>query len=427
MTIVKPAAHNLDAMRRLAAVSALLLALIAVRPVEAQSGGDGQKDTPPDTKVDASRGGLTISSGVNSLTIGARAQIRWTLDRRENADADTAGSGVGREDGAVSQFDVPRLRLTLSGGALKPWLRYLFQFEFSRTSGEGASKIKDAALEIRPVGRNYRLAVGQFKVPFGLQQLTSSGRLQFVDRAITDAKFTPSRDMGAMVAGTLAARKVGYEVGLFNGAGESLRQNNRSHLWAGRVFFNPFGAYSLAEGSSDAGQAGVLHVGVGVRGGKQIRGRTTAGVVEEADDQTAFNVELAYKHPRVYSTVEYFQMIDEQRNPTRLGDVDSRGYHAQAGYMVVPRRIEVGVLWAGIDGDTRVDDAAVHELRAVGGYYWQAHNLKLQADAGQVRYGENFATLSARARQGLPTLGPRLVSRRALADFQVRVQFQLAF
>jgi hypothetical protein len=81
---------------------------------------------PPETTIDASRGGITISSGVNSLTIGARVQVRWTLDDREAFDGDTVGAGVGHEDGALSAFDVPRLRLMLSGGVFKPWMKYSF-------------------------------------------------------------------------------------------------------------------------------------------------------------------------------------------------------------------------------------------------------------------------------------------------------------
>ena len=398
----------------------LVLAAAMTHSAAAQQG-------PSDTKVDASRGGITISSGVNSLTIGARAQFRWTVDDREDADADTTGRGAGEADGPISQFDIPRLRLTLSGGVYKPWLRYSFQFDFSRTPGEGASKIKDAILEIRPVGRNYRIAVGQFKAPFGLQQITSSGRLQFVDRAITDAKFNPSREMGVMVSGTTVARKVGYDLGVFNGSGESVRQNNRSHLWAARLYFQPFGAYAPAEGASDAGEKPVVHLGVGLRGGKQIRGRTTAGLVEEVDNQGAWNVEFAYKRPRFYFTAEYFWMTDEQNNPTALPDIDSRGYHAQAGFMVVPRTVEVGILVAQIDGNTRQDDAGVRELRGVLGYYWQSHNLKLQTDIGEIGYDANFSSLSSRARQGLPVLGTRLGTGRSFSDTQLRVQLQLAF
>src|SRR5688572_30488420 len=137
--------------------STVLITLLCTSAAAAQA---QTAPPPPPTTVDASRGGITITSGVNSLTIGARAQFRWTVDDREGFDSDTAGAGVGSEDGALSQFDVPRLRLTLSGGMFRPWMRYLFQFDFSRTGGEGASKIKDAILEIRPTGRSFRSRSG---------------------------------------------------------------------------------------------------------------------------------------------------------------------------------------------------------------------------------------------------------------------------
>jgi hypothetical protein len=85
------------------------------------------------------------------------------------------------------------------------------------------------------------------------------------------------------------------------------------------------------------------------------------------------------------------------------------------------------VLVARVKGNTDVDDADVSELRGVVGYFWQAHNLKLQADVGALGYGPNYSTLSARARQGLPALGTRLTSGQSFTDTQVRVQLQLAF
>lgn len=403
-----------------------LLPLLAVLGAAFPAGAQTNTPPPPPTTIDASRGGVTIASGVNSLTIGARAQFRWTLDDREGASADTVGSGLETADGWVSQFDVPRMRVSLSGGAFRPWLRYEFQFDFSRTGGESDSKIKDAVIEIRPEGRSYRLKAGQFKAPFGLQQLTSSGRLQFVDRAITDSKFNPSRDMGLMLSGTLAGRKAGYDAGVFNGAGESARQNNSAHLWVGRLYLQPLRPYALSEGSSDGAQP-VLHLGLGARTGEQIRGRTTPGVIEHVDNQTAVNAEVALKSARVFSTAEYFWMTDSQRTPITGDDLRSRGVHAQAGYMLVPKRVEVGMLAARITPDTGIDDADLSELRAVIGYYWQAHNLKLQADAGRLGYGANFGALSSRARQGLPATGPRLISGEHLSDMQIRVQLQLAF
>ena len=403
------------------AVLCLTLLTVPVPPSAAQA---PEPETP--TTVDASTGGVTISSGVNSLRIGARAQFRWTVDDREALDEDAAGTGAGLEDGPTSGFEIPAMRVTLSGGVYRPWMRYEFQFDFSRTPGEDASKIKDMVLEFRPTDRGYGIRLGQFKAPFGLQTLNSSARLQFVDRAMTHSKFNPGREMGVMFSGTAADRRVGYDAGVFNGSGESTRQDNRSHLWVGRVFFDPLRPYALAEGASD-GAAPVLHVGAAVRGGKAIRGRTLEDTVDEVDNQLAYNVEFAFKSGRFYSTAEHFWSIDEQQNPAPGPDIRARGYHAQAGFMVVPRTTEAGVMYSRILGDTSVDDAHVEELRGVVGYYWQSHSLKLQGDVGAVRYGSRFAAMPGRARDGLPSPGPGLVPGEELSDVQSRVQLTLFF
>ena len=404
----------------------ILLASLLLTADVSLAAGQTPSSSPPPTTVDGSRGGVTVSSGVNSLRIGARAQFRWTLERKEDSDEDTTGAGEGVADGAFSQFDIPSMRVTLSGGVYRPWMRYEFQFDFSRTGGEGASKIKDMVLEFRPTGRSYRILAGQFKAPFGLQTLNSSARLQFVDRAMTHTKFNPGREMGVMFSGTAAGRRLGYDAGVFNGSGESTRQDNRSHLWVGRVFVDPLGPYALAEGASDGGTP-VLHIGGAIRGGKAIRGRTLPDTVDEADNQLAYNAEFAFKTARFYSTAEHFWTIDEQRNPVTGPDIHARGYHAQAGFMLVPRTTEVGILHSRIHGDTSVEDAHVSELRAVVGYYWQSHSLKLQGDAGTVTYATNFAALPARARDGLPNPGRRLTPSDELSDVQARVQLTLFF
>lgn len=386
-----------------------------------------QAQATPQTTVDATRGGVTIASGHNSLTIGARVQFRATVDDREQFDADTAGTGFGVPDGIMSEFDVPRLRLSMSGGVFAPWMKYALQFEMSRTAGEGGSRIKDAVLAIRPAGQAYLFQAGQFKAPFGLQQLMSTGRLQFVDRAITDAKFNPGRDLGFLFGGTVAERSVGYSVGVFNGAGESRRQNNEGQLWVGRVYLNPLGEYRLAEGASDAPASPILHFGLGGRSGKQVRGRTFAGIIENPDNQRAVNLEFALKAARFFMTAEYFWMTEEQTNPVVGLDIDSHGFHAQAGYMIIPRNLELAVLFAQIDGDRHLDNSNVNEVRGAVSYYFRGHNLKFQGDIGQLRFDSNFAALSGRARQGLPGLGTRLVTGESLADTQFRLQFQVAF
>lgn len=376
--------------------------------------------------MDASKGGFTLKSGNNSVTFGARVQLRATLDDREGFDADTGGTGQGIEDGVARSFDIPRLRLTFKGGMFRPWLKYELQFEMSRTSGDGSSKIKDALIEIH---RNPLavLKLGQFKVPFSLQELTSSGRQQFVDRAITNAKFAPARDTGLALTGTTSNKLFGYAVGAFNGSGESRQQEDEALLWAARIWFDPLGEYKLTESAADAPDRAIFHVGVGYRTGEAIRGTATPGVVEDPDDQSAWNLELAFTRKRFFATGEYFVMEDEQHNPVSSAEVDSEGFHAQVGFAAIPKRLEVGLRHAAIDPHDDLDDDGVTETRAVIGYFWKGHNLKLQGDIGRLEFEQAFAALPAIARRGMPSLGTRLGPPQKYEDKQLRLQLQLAF
>lgn len=73
-----------------------------------------------------------------------------------------------------------------------------------------------------PVGPFGRLKVGQFKVPYGREQLTNSGALAFNDRSIDNLGFQTGRDVGvALVKHAGAVTAIG---GVFTGGGRDTPQ-----------------------------------------------------------------------------------------------------------------------------------------------------------------------------------------------------------
>jgi hypothetical protein len=372
----------------------------------------------PDTQVDASKGGLTFRSGDNSVTFGAYVQVRGFLDDRELYDGDAKDTaGYGKEDGVVPSFDVARVRLGVRGTMFKPWVKYFLAIEAGRTPGESDNKIKDAYLEL---GKDVAaLRAGQYKVPFSMQELVPDWGQQFTDRSVASVAFAPSRDTGVMLLGTGKAKKLGYSFGAFNGSGESRRQNNTAMMWALRVWLDPRGEYKLTEGAVDAPEKGVLHVGLAVRGGDQMKGGRT-GVVEEPDGETALGFELAWKRHRTFLQGEAYWQRDQFANPTAGPDVDSLGGHVEAGFMVLPRRLELGVRWAQVDANQDTAGSNTTELRGGANYYWKGHNLKLQADVGRVTYGPSGLGRSSANR--LPAAAGKDV-----VDRQARIQLQLYF
>ena len=157
-----------------------------------------------------------------------------------------------------------------------------------------------------------------------------------------------------------------------------------------------------------------------------------AGVFESPDDETALGIEAAWKLRRFYAMAEYFLQTDEQDNPVLGPDVDANGYHVQLGVFVVPTKHELALRYAVVEPDESVADAKQTEMRLVYGYFWKSHNMKLQADLGEIVYGSNFAALSPLAQRNVSpglSASSRLVTLpgEELADKQLRVQFVVAF
>jgi hypothetical protein len=390
----------------------------------------------PETTVDGSQGFVTVKSGDNALTFGAWGQFRITDDDREKYDADTVGSGVGKEDGNSVSFAVWKIRPYIQGTVYKPWLKFKFEVEIGPLSTNATSNISNARItdgyaEFAKYSAA-TLRVGQFKVPFGLEELTPDTKQEFVDRSITNAKFAPSRDIGLMLYGAAWDRKFGYQVALFNGAGQDNPQDDQGQMYAARVWIDPLGEYILSETANNDVHKNIFHFGVAYRGGEVDKGTATPGVFQSPDNETAASVEIAWRWSRLYAMGEYFVQKDELKNPVVAPDVNARGYHAQFGVMVHPTKHEIAVRYAQVEANKDVTDATQTEARIVYGYYIKGHNLKIQSDAGEISYGKNFSTLSALALRNVsPTLDPtkRLTTLpgKDITDKQVRVQLTVAF
>ncbi len=394
-------------------------------------------EAKPETTTDGSQGFVTFKSGDNALTLGAWGEFRATVDDREKYDGDTAGSGVGKEDGTVGSFSIPRLRFYLQGTVFKPWLRYKFEIELASLKTDATNNINNGRLTdayVEFAKTPYAtLRAGQYKVPFGMQELTSDTRQEFVERSITSAKFAPSRDVGLMLAGQFFENnKFGYQVAAFNGAGQNNPQEDRAFLYAARVVYDPLGEYKLYESATENPEKNILHFGLAYRYGEVTKGTATAGVFTSPDNEAAAAFEFAWKYRRFFADGEYYLQTNEQKNPAAGADVDARGFYAQFGVMVVPKKQEIAVRYAEVEPDKSIADAKQTEMRLVYGYFWKSHNMKVQADIGQIGFGKNFSTLSGLALRNVSpglSAAQRLVALpgETITDNQLRVQFVVAF
>jgi phosphate-selective porin OprO and OprP len=76
---------------------------------------------------------------------------------------------------------------------------------------------------------------GQFKTPFGFEQIYQDPKLLTIERSLVNDRLTVGRQLGAMVSGDLFEKRISYGVGLFNGnnLNNSFNDNDK-FLYAGR-------------------------------------------------------------------------------------------------------------------------------------------------------------------------------------------------
>ena len=151
------------------------------------------------------------------LSLGARLQSRYTFTDNE----------TGQD---ASEFRVRRMKLFLSGYAYTKDLTYKLQVNFADSS----KTFEDAWLNYR-LRDEAQVLFGQEKVQFARQEITSSGALQFVDRANATDTFKVGRDTGLMLHGKVAKGLLNYNLGVYGGVGQNTLRSTNNNAQIGRA------------------------------------------------------------------------------------------------------------------------------------------------------------------------------------------------
>lgn len=149
------------------------------------------------------RDGLRFATadGMFDLRIGGRFMFDWVWmgeDDRIKADFGQQEDGVRFRRG----------RFYMRGNIYEN-TEYMLQIDFA--GGEVVLRDVFLGLSDFPLGK---LRMGQFKEPFGLEQLASSNHMTFLERALPDA-FTPGRNVGFMLHDTMLDQRMTWAAGLF--------------------------------------------------------------------------------------------------------------------------------------------------------------------------------------------------------------------
>lgn len=204
------------------------------------------------------------------------------------------------------------------------------------------------AYALVPIRRWLHVQLGQFRVPFSRQELTSGSRMQFADRQlwsgganVSGVRFLPSYDQGIMAWGWAGPRDLfEYYVGVFNGKGPNSPFNlDAFFLYAGRIAVNPLGRpRSLQEGAINLSSAPALAIGLnGATQVRQVGLVTLPGDTSPVPNRITVNsvgadVFFAAHGASAYGEV-YFRDTRET-DTASAPNTQSLGWLVQAGYFI---------------------------------------------------------------------------------------------
>lgn len=385
------------------------------------------KSKPLDYKIGK---GFTLTSADDKfqLSIGGMMQIRYTMYDQDRAGNPTSTTGAGDK----SQFQLKRIKLLLNGYAFTKDLSYKLTYSFHNNS------LEETFLNYRLMDE-VQFRLGQDKVQYGRQWITPSTQNEFVDVSEATTAFFQGYDAGIAVLGKVANGLVNYQIGGYNGSGQNALRNARDNAFAARVVVNPLGDMPYGEGDVDNTKNPLVSIGssfyrntlnsyeLGLSGVNFLNTSTgwfglgnsaaVAGanaISGEAVDFNTFEVDGAFKWRGLFAQAEYFwaQADGQTTSKTEVG----QGFYAQAGYFIIPTKLEVAARYSYVDPNRGVSNDHWVETAGAVSYYFNKHNLKLQADVTSIHKQGRIISIPGAGATARPT-----------DDLQGRVQAQLLF
>ena len=325
------------------------------------------------------------------LELSNRIQVRYTHVFPDDAVKLPGTEAAGDSQGS---FRIRRAKLKFEGWFYQPWLQYEVQTNWPGISSANlANYLEDANInwDVTKGKKQFMVKLGQYKVPFGLQELISSGSQQLVDRALVSNVYSRGRDTGVSVWGVLGSNKFEYRAGIFNGNGLTRSVNDNAKFQKNvRVTFQPNGAVPLGTYSGAAQSESDFETKAL---GKPIF--TINAAFEENDlsfvatdlktniKSTLFTVDTMFKYRGFSATGAYFW---GEREPQEINaKFDTSGWYAQAGYFLKPEKWEIAARYAQQNPSDLVGPDKITEIRGGINFFYARHALKVQADYGQIK------------------------------------------
>jgi phosphate-selective porin OprO and OprP len=321
---------------------------------------------------------------------------------------------VNFEDGAVSAFEgrfgqtaiddrfrLRRARINLTGDFAEQF-DFKMEGDFGQSDGTSGNRTAFSATDIWVNWHQFpaaQIKVGQYKAPFGLEQLTPDTTLLTIERTLPTGAITPDRQIGVQLWGTPLSSiwpeqkdLLTYYAGIFNGNGRNITVNdNNNFMFVGRLELQPFNG-------KIAGQQSFLKLGGDVLNSRDEQGVNISQssnllvnddgslspfVLPSPDERTAWSVDAWLEVGPFDLIGEYLQEHVEGRTvngvPPTFSNFTTDGFYVTGAYFLIPKKLQAVVQWQYLNPGQKGNDGLYSILGGLN-YYIRGNDLKVMVN-----------------------------------------------
>ena len=321
---------------------------------------------------------------------------------------------VNFEDGAVSAFEgrfgqtaiddrfrLRRARINLTGDFAEQF-DFKMEGDFGQSDGTSSNRTAFSATDVWINWHQFpaaQIKAGQYKAPFGLEQLTPDTTLLTIERTLPTGAITPDRQIGVELWGKPFTNfwpeqqdLLTYYAGIFNGNGRNITVNdNNNFMFAGRLELQPFTGKVFGQPSFLKLGGDVLNsrdeAGVNISQSSNLLvnndGSLSPFVLPSPDERTAWSVDAWLELGPFDLIGEYLQEHVEGRTvngvaPT-FANFTTDGFYVTGAYFLIPKKLQAVVQWQYLNPGQKGNDGLYSILGGLN-YYIRGDNLKLMVN-----------------------------------------------
>jgi phosphate-selective porin OprO and OprP len=318
------------------------------------------------------------------------------------------------EDGDVSAFEgrfgltalkdrfrLRRARINLTGDFAENF-DFKVEGDFENSDGISSSRTAFSGTDIFINWHQFaeaNIKVGQWKAPFGLEQLTPDTKLFVIERGLPTGAITPERQIGVQIWGKPLTNVwpeqkdlLTYYAGIFNGNGRNTTVNdNNNFMYVSRLELMPFHGKLWGQETSLKLGSDVLNsrddAGTNISQTLNLKVNTDGSLspftLPGADKRSAWSTDLWFTFGPFDLIAEYlWEDVDGRTVAGKapgFADFETSGWYVQGSYFLVPKKLQAVVKFEDLNPG-QIGNDGIHSIIGGLNYYIHGDSIKLMTE-----------------------------------------------